>query len=192
MSGNLYSVKGSFANWAPRLYEYCKTGLDKILGHYTSLKKNFPLSNWAAATFNLGPKTECFPHEDYGNLVFGWCSITALGRFNPKKGGHIILWNLGLVIEFPPGSSALIPSSIVRHSNVPICENEFRMSFTQFSAGGIFRWVDQGFKKQRSYLSSLKKKCKEKVEEAASARFEMGLGLFSTLAELQSRKRGTE
>jgi hypothetical protein len=52
------------------------------------------------------------------------------------------------------------------------------MSFTQFSAEGIFRWVDQGFKKQRSYLSSLKKKCREKVEEAASARFEMGLGLL--------------
>jgi hypothetical protein len=76
---------------SPRLYEYCRTGLNKILGHYTPLKKNFLLSNWAAATFNLGPKTECFPHEDYGNLAFRWCSATALGRFNPKKGGHIIL-----------------------------------------------------------------------------------------------------
>ncbi|KAK0435336.1 uncharacterized protein EV420DRAFT_1653282 [Desarmillaria tabescens] len=85
-----------------------------------SLILNFANSIFCACTFNFGPKTATFEHTDSGNLPFGWCSVTALGRFNPKQGGHLILWDLKLVIEFPPGSTILFPSAILRHSNTPI------------------------------------------------------------------------
>ncbi|KAJ7620521.1 hypothetical protein DFH06DRAFT_1010638, partial [Mycena polygramma] len=38
--------------------------------------------------------------------------------FDPNLGGHLILWDLNLVIRFPPGSSIFIPSALLRHSNV--------------------------------------------------------------------------
>ncbi|OCH86581.1 hypothetical protein OBBRIDRAFT_806683 [Obba rivulosa] len=41
------------------------------------------------------------------NLSFGFCAITTLGNYNPKKDGHLVLWDLGLVIKFPPGFSRL-------------------------------------------------------------------------------------
>ncbi|KAF8125540.1 hypothetical protein K438DRAFT_2002046 [Mycena galopus ATCC 62051] len=44
------------------------------------------------------------------------------------------------------GSTILIPSAILRHSNVGIAANERRYSFTQYSAAGMFRWVDNGFR----------------------------------------------
>ena len=49
-------------------------------------------------------------HTDPGNLLFGWCAITTLGNFDPTLGGHLVLWDLKLVIEFPLGSTILIPS----------------------------------------------------------------------------------
>lgn len=51
-----------------------------------------------------------------------------------------------LIIEFPAGSTIFIPSATLRHSNTAIGENETRSSFTQYTAGALFRWVDNGFK----------------------------------------------
>ncbi|KAF7288197.1 hypothetical protein HMN09_01419100 [Mycena chlorophos] len=68
------------AFWAPQLYEYYL---------------------FAAATFNLGPNVWTFKHRDVLNLPFGWCAITALGDFDHTKGGHLVLWDLKLVVQFP-------------------------------------------------------------------------------------------
>jgi len=86
-----------------------------------------------------------FPHLDFGNLAWAWCAISAFGNFNPDRGGHLILWDLGLIIRFPPGSTILIPSALLWHSNVKIQAGETRHSFTQYSAGGLFRWEANGF-----------------------------------------------
>ncbi|KAJ7740928.1 hypothetical protein DFH07DRAFT_778246 [Mycena maculata] len=87
-----------------------------------SLPRNFNefISVFATATFNFGLRTIMLPHLDFVNLAWGWCSIVTLGNFKPDKGGHLILWDLCLIIGFPPGSTIFIPSAILRHSNVPI------------------------------------------------------------------------
>jgi hypothetical protein len=59
-----------------------------------------------------------------------------------------------LVIEFPPGSTILIPSSILSHSNTAVDDQEHRYSFTQYAAGGLFRWVDNGFRTLDSPLKN--------------------------------------
>ncbi|KAJ6522134.1 hypothetical protein DFH09DRAFT_938489 [Mycena vulgaris] len=112
------------------------------------LKRNFPqaCSAFAAATLNFGPATVTYPHIDALNLAWGWCAITALGLFNADTGGHLVLWDLKLIIRFPAGSTILIPSAILRHSNVSIAASETHYSFTQFTAAGLFRWVDNDFK----------------------------------------------
>ncbi|KAJ7745310.1 hypothetical protein B0H16DRAFT_1462826 [Mycena metata] len=99
-------------------------------------------SVFASATFNLGPHAWIFKHRDFLNLPFGWCPVTALGDFDPTQGGHLVLWDLKLLIEFPPGSTILIPSATLAHSNIPVAKTEYRASFTQYSAGGLFRYVD--------------------------------------------------
>ncbi|ESK91158.1 hypothetical protein Moror_9523 [Moniliophthora roreri MCA 2997] len=81
-----------------------------------------------AAAFNFGPCVISLDHADYENYLDGFCAITALcpseGGYDYKKGGHLILWDLHLVIEFPPGATILLPSAILRHSNVAIGPNE--------------------------------------------------------------------
>jgi len=102
-------------------------------------------------------------HKDHANLPYDWCAITALGSFDCTKGGHLIFWELGLVIQFPPGSTIFIPSASVTHSNTPIASGEKHFSMTQYTAGSIFRWVDHGFKSDKDYYASLTKEGQKKV-----------------------------
>ncbi|KAJ7271638.1 hypothetical protein C8J57DRAFT_1435291 [Mycena rebaudengoi] len=142
---------------------------------------------WSACTFNLGPKTCARGHRDFTNLAFGWCAITALGKFNYTKGGHLILWDCKLIIEFPPGSTILIPSAAIFHSNLTLASpGETRFSFTQYTAGGIFRWVERGFQSEEAYLSSLSKEEQVAEREAGLEHGRTGAQLFSTLDELKS------
>ncbi|KAJ7310640.1 hypothetical protein DFH08DRAFT_918250 [Mycena albidolilacea] len=114
---------------------------DELMAHSYFQRINFAESIFAACTFNFGPRAITCPHLDFANLAWGWCTITALGTFDPDAGGHLILWDLQLVIRFPPGSTVFIPSAIIRHSNIGILSHEMRSSFTQYTAGGLFRWV---------------------------------------------------
>lgn len=175
----------AFAMWAPLLYRYYTTELSKFYAYYPDLKRNFANSVFACCTFNFGPITCCFDHTDPGNLPFGWCAITALGKFDPKLGGHLVLWDLHLVIEFPPGSTILIPSASLRHGNVSIQQGETRYSFTQYTAGGIFRWVNQGFQKTTEWRRKLNKEDKGREADMGAERWAMGVELFSKLNSLQ-------
>ncbi|KAF8212553.1 hypothetical protein K438DRAFT_1928616 [Mycena galopus ATCC 62051] len=97
------------------------------------------------ATFNFGPNVWTFRHCDVLNLAFRWCAMQALGNFNATKGGHLVPWDLKLVVEFPAGALILLPSATITHSNVPVQQGEEHASFTQFSVGGIFCYMDNGF-----------------------------------------------
>lgn len=167
-----------FERQFPELHEYYVEKLSALQSNDPSLEKPFSNSVFSSTTYNLGPWTECLPHVDFANLAFGLCGITALGSFEHKEGGHLILWELGLVIEFPPGSTILIPSAIINHSNVAIAEKERRYSFTGYSAGALFRWVDHDFKKVESYRKSLTVSELAILDETNANRWAFGLSLL--------------
>lgn len=187
--GNKYTPIGVLATWAPHLYSYYVDHLGPLFKTYPELQRNFLNSVFACATFNFGPNTCCFDHVDTGNLPFGWCAITALGNFDPTFGGHLVLWDLKIVIEFPPGSTILIPSGSIRHSNITIRPGEDRYSFTQYTAGGLFCWVDHGYQTEKSYKMGWNKERKQAEEVVNQQRWVQGVGMFSTLAELEAMSR---
>lgn len=162
---------------APALHRYYDERLGKLLDHNPSLEKPFN-SIFTAATYNLGPQVVSVPHMDVANLPFGFCAIAALGDFNPKKGGHLVMWDCKLVIEFPPGATILIPSAIITHSNVPVAAHEVRYSFTQYVAGALFRWVDNGFKTNKDLYQEGTEDQIEQAELADQQRWKVGLGLL--------------
>ena len=125
-----------------------------LLQHDPTLCPNFPGNVFAAETCNAGPRTATAVHLDHLNYAYGMCAITALGNYDYKKRGHIILWDLKVVIEFPPGSTILLPSAILRHSNVGVSLTETRYSLTQYSAGGLFRFVRCGFRSLKAYQAA--------------------------------------
>ncbi|OSD05865.1 hypothetical protein PYCCODRAFT_1464571 [Trametes coccinea BRFM310] len=140
--------------YAPRLHAYYSNSLESLLRRNSKLRPNFANSVFAGATFNLGPHTATQPHIDHLNLPSGLCAITALGDFDPRCSGHLILWDLGLIIEFPPGATVLIPSALICHSNVAVRSWERRYSLTQYSAGGLFQWVECGFQPQKAFSAA--------------------------------------
>jgi hypothetical protein len=130
-------IIAAFALWAPRLYHYYREHDISLRREFPHLRRTFPKSVFSCVAFNFGPNVWTFRHHDVLNVPFGWCAIQAAGPFDPTKGRHLVLWDLKLAIEFPPGALILIPSATLAHSNVPVQEGDKRISFTQFTASGI-------------------------------------------------------
>ncbi|GAW08632.1 hypothetical protein LENED_010703 [Lentinula edodes] len=111
---------------------------NELLRKQPELRANFPNNSFAATTFNLGPLSYSPPHMDPDNRASSWCADTTMGPFNPDRGGHLVLWDLGLVIRFPSGSTILFPSALITHSTIPIQADETRYAMIQYSSGGLF------------------------------------------------------
>ncbi|KAF7351474.1 hypothetical protein MSAN_01579600 [Mycena sanguinolenta] len=175
-----------FANCLARvfaliLFAFCQSQMSLLAAWDPKLRWPFEKSIFAACTFNFGPRVSTCSHLDFGNLAWGWCAITALGSFDADRGGHLILWDLKMVIRFPAGATILIPSAILRHSNVPVQAHETRYSFVQYSAGGLFRWVRNGFMTDEDF--NRKATSSEKSARAAEAagQWEEGVGMYEVL-----------
>ncbi|KAL1937101.1 hypothetical protein VTO73DRAFT_15106 [Trametes versicolor] len=169
----------AFQLFAPRLHDYYDRTLTGLCTRDPSLRRNFERNVFANATFNLGPRTVAYKHRDNLNLPWGWCAITAIGSFNPHEGGHLVLWELRMVIEFPPGATVLIPSAIITHGNTSVADTERRYSFTQYSAGGIFRWVDCGYQA----VKALPKMRGSEAERRGAERWKDGVEMMSMWSE---------
>lgn len=174
-------LPAAFQAYAPKVYRHYARETQALYEHDHTLHPPFKNSVFPAATFNLGPKCVCRGHVDATNVPYGWCMVCALGRFDHKKGGHLVLLEFGLVIDFPAGSVVLIPSSVVRHGNTPIAETETRFSFTQYCAGGVLRWVDHGFVPEWSLLEAHRLEAYGRENE----RWHAALDMFSKLGELR-------
>jgi hypothetical protein len=133
--------------------------------------------------FNLGNKVVTKKHIDTQNCPFGWCTITALGDFDATKGGHIILWDLGIIIEFSAGACVCLPSALITHSNIPTGDGEVRMSFTQYCAGEIFRHIENGFRTDKN-LEENDPAILLFRKEVRKTRIQDGYAMFSKIEDL--------
>lgn len=130
----------------PKLHQcYQKTlGMASALVHDCSPPSK--AAPFATYTLNVGDRCVCGAHVDGMNLACGLCMVIPFGTFDFRKGGHLILHELKLVIEVPPGGTVLFPSAIITHENIPIAEGELRQSITAFTPGTLFQWVNNGFR----------------------------------------------
>ncbi|KAJ8503497.1 hypothetical protein ONZ45_g10816 [Pleurotus djamor] len=169
--------------FAPELAEEYKIVLNGILDQQPELHRNFTNSDYATITVNFGPYTVSTPHVDVADLAYGLCAITALGTFDADLGGHLVLWDLRMVVRFPPGSTLLVPSAVVRHSNLPIQPHEKRYSVTQYSAGPLFRWFNNGYRSDKEVFAQ------EGTDEHLAPQWEAGLSkLQSQFVRLLSNR----
>ncbi|KAI0689948.1 hypothetical protein BC835DRAFT_1281908, partial [Cytidiella melzeri] len=131
---------------------------------------------------NFGPNAVTFPHVDSGNKANGLCLIFCTGNFDATKGGHLVFQQLKIVVEFPPGCLALIPSATMMHGNTSIQPGEQRQSFTQYAAGGLFRWVQYGFQSWKELAKDEDRLAREM--DRRDTRWAEAVGGFSTLSSL--------
>lgn len=183
-----------YGTYGERNYNYIKDTMEAIRQKFDGLgnkalslrgKYDSKIGIFPCRTFNLAKQSCSVPHTDHNNLAQGWCSITALGDFNPTLGGHLVLWDLGIVVEFPPNSTILIPSSLIIHSNTPIQPEEARYSIVQYSAGHLFRWAKNGFQTNKEWMEEAKPQDIEQWEKEKKGRWQSAVTSFTTLEELQ-------
>ena len=167
-----------FRTWAWDLYSDYKKNAGEIDSHH-EFKRNFKNSVFSACGFNFGRETCTRPHTDSMNLAYGLCAITPLGQSDYRKGGHLVLWDLGIISEFPPGTTALIPSAAITHSNTLVSMEETRYSVTQFTAAGLFQLAENDF--------VLVKNGGNKV---MGDKWLAGISLLPTIAKIQELTQG--
>ncbi|KAJ7754860.1 hypothetical protein B0H16DRAFT_1722565 [Mycena metata] len=151
-------ANGLFQTWNPAVHALYVSTLDALTNDFnTGLRRNFTrrLSAFAAATLNFGPATVTLPV----GLVF-----------------HHSPW---LIIRFPPGSTILIPSAILRHSNVSIAAGEQRYSFTQYTAAGLFRWVDNDFRTEHAVEEAIRRDAGAQVQRVRERQTRWATGINS-------------
>ena len=120
-----------YAFWHLKAYRYYKTHLDRLWEVHPELSLPlFPRSIMPTTASNLGRRVTTKIHVDSMNC----------------QGGHLILWELGLVLEFPSGACICLSSAIIAHSNIPTHEGDLRMSFTQYCSGKIFCYIENDFR----------------------------------------------
>ncbi|KAI0038247.1 hypothetical protein FA95DRAFT_1505936, partial [Auriscalpium vulgare] len=173
---------GALAAYYPKAYRDMCEALARLYERQPELMANFKNSVYPMVTFNLGPETVTFDHNDCKNYPTLPCVITALGNFDADKGGQLYLADLRLKIRFPSGSTILLPSAGLRHGNAAIQAGERRYSMTQYCPGELMRWVRHGFRP----ASSLSKAERERVD---AGRWEAQLGRLSKVSELEADRQ---
>ncbi|KAJ7729514.1 hypothetical protein DFH07DRAFT_969477 [Mycena maculata] len=144
-------------------------------------------SIFSAATFELGG-----PHIHAGASGLydryqpnTWSILTALGVYGPVHGGHIILWDLGLVVSFPAGSSILIPTGVLRYSFVKVRNGEHCYSLIQWASAGIDRWFENGLRMDANFAANASRVLHEQRETCHRHLHEDALETFPIDGELQ-------
>jgi hypothetical protein len=94
-----------------------------------------------------------------------------------------VLWDLKLVVEFPPDALILLPSATIAHSNIPVDTGDKHILFTQFTSGGLFRYTDNRFRIQVDFTAE-DPVGYTKAMDARASRWAEGLALYSTVEEL--------
>ncbi len=175
-----------FEAYGKRNFDYLKQTIEALRGRYEWMRRPYDkeVGVYACRSLNFGPQTATFPHYDVANLSHSWCSITALGNFNAQEGGHLVLWDLGIYADFPAGSTVLIPSSVMCHSNTPIKSHEHRESIVQYTAGGLFRWVENGFMSNKAWEAKATEEERTERKRQQSQRWEKGCRMFMKIEEL--------
>ncbi|KAK7435867.1 hypothetical protein VKT23_019398 [Stygiomarasmius scandens] len=166
----------------PKIHTLYANALERIHEDNPSLRRNFDNSVFAAANINI-EKAVAFPHVDYLNLLFGLCAVFPTGSFDYTRGGHLIIWELGLVIEFPPGTVILLPSALFKHSNTAIADSETRSSITFYSASGLFRWVHNGCMSDKEFKLRANQKTRRRWEEHRRDLWKIGVELLKPVDE---------
>jgi hypothetical protein len=134
-----------FMKYFPKMFEYYSEVLEDICALVPDCKRPLGDLPFFAVTLNVGEQSVCDIHVDGSNLAGGLCLASPFGSFDHKRGGHLILHELNLVLSLPSGSFVLFPSGLISHENIPIHPHEDRRVFTAFSPASAFQWKENGF-----------------------------------------------
>ncbi|KAK1236161.1 hypothetical protein PQX77_000592 [Marasmius sp. AFHP31] len=165
------------SSYFPRLHALYSNILHQLRVDNSELEVTFEQCCFAALNVNFGSAVT-LRHTDYLNLLFGQCAVFPVGDYDYTKGGHLVLWDLKLAIQFPPGSVILLPSALLEHCNASISAAETRSSITFYSASGLFRWVTNGYMSDKEFLSRCTQQMRNRWESYRDDLWSVGVDIL--------------
>jgi len=182
-------ITACFISWFPRhafAYDEVKHRLKITTNAEERANNIFKNSRFCGTTFNLGPYAITLEHRDSRNLVGGLCVLGVFGQFDHKTSGHFIMKEPKVVIELRRGDVVFMPSAGITHRNAGMKKGETRSSIIQYTAGGLFQWIWQGFRQLSKSDINVRKGFRERE---GRSRWKEMWGLFPSLEELEEAKR---
>ncbi|KAJ7032397.1 hypothetical protein C8F04DRAFT_959072 [Mycena alexandri] len=169
--------------FAFQIFHQFNVALEAYNEHYQDRQPPIWYGPFAAATFLLGPRCLNVLNDD---LTWGWAALTALGTFNADKGGHIILWDLNMVVWFPEGATILLPRALIRHSFVKIAPSETRYCLIQHTPAPVFHFHKNGNRTDTEFAATATQQEHAAREEIRAGRKngDLALSMLTTLDEL--------
>ncbi|KAF8194926.1 hypothetical protein BJ912DRAFT_923826 [Pholiota molesta] len=164
-------VNSVFRTFAPRLCQHYRRTLEELRAHDPALIPAF------SGNCLLPPSRL---RESFLGLVRRhrpWVVRSGQGRPSCVMGPQVCH-------SLPPGSTIIIPSALIRHSNTSIAAHETRYSVAQYSAGGLFRWVHNGFQKEEQWQAKATSEEKHIREVEKEDRWLEGFKMLSMEDEL--------
>jgi hypothetical protein len=158
--------------------------LQSYEGYYGASSRPLYHSIFSAATIQFGSKA-LKPLDD--ERAWGWTAFTSLGTYNPDYGGHMILWDLRLLIRFPPGTTILIPRALVRYSFVKIAAHETRYCLMQYTPAPIFGFCSNGGRSDLEFARNATRAEHDtrEAERAGQSDGELPMDILSTFGDLE-------
>ncbi|KAJ3858485.1 hypothetical protein EV359DRAFT_52135 [Lentinula novae-zelandiae] len=172
--------------WFPRCYEEAQWQKAQLLELQPNLHLNFDNSVYLCTTINFRPSMWTRIHTDSKNDPSLPCAITSGGKYNWKLGRHLILWDFDVIFEFPLGTTILLSSAILWHSNIPVAKGETRISVTQYTAGSIHYWLEYGGRTKKEFEKADPEAYLKEMSECRAGRWKESLARYSTFEELRS------
>ncbi|KAJ6452139.1 hypothetical protein C8R47DRAFT_1061700 [Mycena vitilis] len=139
--------------YAPRRHAQQKSQIEQLIEN-DLVTPAFEGSAFTTAQFNLGNGMSLLgrnTYDEFGSLR----AITVLGEYDPMESSWFLYWHEEECDRFalycPPGTTLLVPGSIVRWAFSAIKQGETRYLFQQYFNAALGRWVEQGFRSDADF-----------------------------------------
>ena len=172
---------GNLAGFAPKIYRKYADKLQEMFERMPDLQRIVSKSVFPTASFDFRNGRPC--HASDGQA--GWCSLTAGGDFDPHTGGHLFLPQARLIVEFPPGATVLIPSTLV-YGIVPVPRGQTRYTFAQYTPVDVVRYIDNGYRTRRDVFRETTSDLTRDDASKSLMRLQDDLKLLSCFDELHN------
>ncbi|KAF7372730.1 hypothetical protein MSAN_00478300 [Mycena sanguinolenta] len=172
---------------APRRHTYQALQMEELVEK--QYHPAFRGSVFSTAEFGFGEPSTVMrrsPYDAFGSLR----AITTLGDYS-ADGGWFLYWHEEAgeccAMHCPPGTTLLVPASVVQYGFSAIEKDETRFTFEQYFNAAVGRWLYQGFRSDAEYeehILSIESGNELDWKLEISDRVDAQLALYSTLDEL--------
>ncbi|KAJ7617536.1 hypothetical protein DFH06DRAFT_1012556 [Mycena polygramma] len=180
LGSKTHLVLALYRDFAPRLYDHVNGIKSDILNKDWTLRDNYPPGAFHASEWFLGGH-ESPPRLDDLQMLWSWRAFTALGNYNARWGGELILWEEKKIVKFPVGATFLFPSAFMRYSFTRICAGEEQFWFSQYSQAGVFRHLENGYRSEARFEGLAWTGTHRARDEMKDRRMETALGMYSNV-----------